>query len=109
MAKRLPKYWLPHTVIVKRFEGVGAGGPIYSKPLEQDLVYVEDVREVVTDRDGVEVVSNTRYFCDFDQAPAEESLVTVWPETGFARETVVVKVSRYQHPLWPGFAEVRLK
>lgn len=109
MSKRLPKYWLPHTVIVKAFQGAGAGGPIYSEPVEQDLVYVEDVREVVIDAQGVEVVSNTRFFCDFDKAPAEESLVTVWPETAFVREALVVKVSRYQHTLWPGFAEVRLK
>lgn len=109
MSKRLPKYWLPHTVIVRAFVGVGGDGPILSEPVEQDLVYVEDVREVVVDRDGVEVVSNTRFFCDFDKAPAEESLVTVWPGTGFAREALVLKVSRYQHPLWPGFAEVRLK
>lgn len=109
MSRRLPAYWLPHTVVVRAFEGIGGAGPILGDPVEQDRVYTEDVREVVIDSDGTEVVSNTRFFCDFDKAPPEESLVTVWPGTGFAREAVVVKVSRYQHPLWPGYAEVRLK
>lgn len=108
MGRRLPAYWLPHTVTVRPFEGVGGDGPIYGAPTSQNRVYVEDVREVVIDSSGVEVVSNTRFLCDFAAAPADQSLVTVWPDTTFEREALVVKVSRFQHPLWPGFAEVRL-
>lgn len=107
--KRLPSSWVPHTIVVEAFEGTGGAGPILADPVTQDRVYTEDIREVVVDAEGVEVVSNTRFFCDFDQAPPEQSMITVWPNTPIARRALVVKVSRFEHPSFPGYAEVRLK
>ena len=106
---RLPVHWTPHSVLVRPFLGVGGAGPIYGPQYTLQHVYVEDAREVVLDSEGTEVVSSTRFFCNFDDAPAEKSLVTVWVGTPFEREAPAVRVARYQHPNWPGFAEVRLK
>ena len=106
---RLPVRWTPHSVLVRPFLGVGGAGPIYGPQHTLQHVYVEDAREVVLDSEGTEVVSSTRFFCNFDDAPTEKSLVTVWVGTPFEREAPAVRVARYQHPNWPGFAEVRLK
>lgn len=111
--KRLPARWLPHKVTVSPFRGVGGAGPIFGAPYDLDPaegrgVYLEDAREVVVDGDGTEVVSETRFFCNFDDAPPEKSRVTVWVGTPFEREAPVVRVGRFEHPNWPGYAEVRL-
>ena len=111
---RLPARWTPHKVLVKPFVGTGGAGPIYGEQYALDPAagkgcYVEDVREVVVDDEGSEVVSNTKVICNFDDAPPEQSLITVWPGTAFQREAPAVRVSRYEHPEFPGFAEVRLK
>lgn len=111
--KRLPARWTPHTVIVRPFRGVGGAGPIYGdqyplRPEDGRGVYLEDAREVVLDSDGTEVVSSTRFFCNFDDAPPEKSRVTVWVGTPFEREAPVVRVARFEHPRFPGYAEVRL-
>lgn len=111
--KRLPAQWLPHTVTVKPFRGVGGAGPIYDPeyvmdPADGRGVYLEDAREVVLDSEGTEVVSSTRFFCNFDDAPPEKSLVKVWVGTPFEREAPVVRVGRFHHPAFPGYAEVRL-
>lgn len=111
--RRLPSRWTPHRVTVRPFRGVGGAGPIYGVPydLSPDTgtgVYLEDARDVVIDADGTEVVSSTRFFCSFEDAPPEKSLVTVWVGTPFEREAPVVRVGRFEHPNWPGYAEVRL-
>jgi hypothetical protein len=92
---------------------VAGAGPIYGetyelRPQDGRGVYVEDVREVVLDADGAEVVSSTRVAMNFEDAPPEKSLITVWLGTEFEREAMAVKVSRHAHPNWPGYAEVRL-
>jgi len=112
--KRLPARWLPHRVTVRPFQGVGGAGPVYGDPHDLDPadgrgVYLEDAREVVIDSEGTEVVSNTRFFCQFADAPPEKSVVTVWVGTAFEREAPVVRVARFEHPRFPGYAEVRLK
>ncbi|HZW99572.1 MAG TPA: hypothetical protein VFF10_05875, partial [Trueperaceae bacterium] len=86
--KRLPARWLPHTVTVEPFRGVGGAGPIYGTPYDLSPedgrgVYLEDAREVVVDSEGTEVVSETRFFCNFEDAPPEKSRVTVWVGTPF--------------------------
>lgn len=111
--KRLPDRWRPHKVTVRPFMGVGGAGPVYGDrydldPAEGRGVYLEDAREVVIDSEGTEVVSNTRFFCNFDDAPPEKSMVTVWVGTPFEREAPVVRVARFEHPRFPGYAEVRL-
>lgn len=111
---RLPARWTPHTVAVRPFAGIGGSGPIYGEtytlsPADGRGVYLEDAREVVLDSDGTEVVSSTRFFCNFEDAPPEKSRVTVWVGTPFEREAPVVRVARFSHPEFPGYAEVRLK
>lgn len=106
--RRLPARWTPHTVRVRPFEGVAGAGAIHGGQYTLPHVYVEDAREVIRASDGTEVVSSTRVICNFDDAPAEKSLITVWPGTSFEREAVAERISRFEHPNWPGYAEVRL-
>lgn len=110
---RLPARWTPHTVKVKPCTGIGGDGPVYGEqytlsPETNTGVYVEDVRELVRDDTGAEVVSSTRIAMSFEDAPPEKSLITVWVGTPFEREALAVRVSRHQHPNFPGYAEVRL-
>lgn len=111
---RLRPHWTPHTVRVRPFEGEGGNGPIWGddvvrSPETGDGVYVEDVVEVVTDQSGAEVVSSGRVHFSFEDAPPVNSFITVWPGTAFERKAVVVKVSRFDHPRWPGYAVAYLK
>lgn len=112
--RRLPARWTPHTVLVRPLQAVGGTGPIYGEqyslsPEDGRGVYVEDAREVVLDAEGAEVVSSTRFFCSLEDAPPEESMVTVWVGMPFEREASVVRVARYEHPEFPAYAEVRLR
>ena len=114
VTRRLPAHWTLHTVKVRPFQGEGANGPVWGtqvthSPETGDGVYVEDAREVVVDASGTEVVSETRVHMSFEDAPPVQSLVTVWPGTAFEREAPVVKVSRFQHQRWPGYAVVHLR
>lgn len=107
--RRLPARWTPHTVLVRPFLGVSGAGLVHGLQEPLTGVYVEDVREVVLDDQGTEVVSNTKVHMSFDDAPREKSLVTVWPGTPFEREAPVIRVARHHHPNWPGYAVANLR
>lgn len=104
----LPGHWLPHTVTVTPYLGEGGNGPLYGEAATV-AAFVEDVREVVVDASGVEVVSNTKIHMQFADAPAEQSKVTVWAGTSAERTAPVVQVGRNEHPRFVGYAVVRLR
>lgn len=111
---RLRAHWTPHTVLVRPYEGEGGNGPVWGaqitrSPATGDGVYTEDVVEVVTDASGAEVVSSGRVHLSFADAPPAGSLITVWPGMSFAREAAVIRVSRFEHPRWPGYAVAYLR
>lgn len=106
--RRLPARWQPHTVRITPYLGEGGNGPLWGDPTEAPA-FVEDVAEVVVDSSGTEVVSGTKVTLNFADAPAEQSLVTVWIGTTHERTAPVVSVARNEHPRWPAFAVLRLR
>lgn len=111
---RLPAYYTPHTVHVEPYEGEGGNGPVFGEsmtfsPADGNGVYCEDSQELVRDMAGREVVSMGKVYFSFEDAPAVESRVTVWPGSVHERTSTVLRVSRFEHPDWPGFAVVYLR
>lgn len=111
---RLPTDWTPHAVLIDPYGGEGANGPVFGEqvilsPETGNGVYTEDVQEVITDSSGREVVSSGRVHCSFEDAPLSGSRITVWPGRPFERTSIAIKVSRFEHPDWPGYGVVYLK
>lgn len=112
---RLPAEWTPHSVTVLPYTGEGANGPTWGtllsfSPTTGNGVYVRDIHELIVDDTGAEVVSSGSVRFSFDDATfGPQSKVTVWEGRPFSREAAVIKVSRFEHPDWPGLAVVYLR
>lgn len=85
---RLPKRFLPHTVIVEPYLGDGAYGPQYG-PEQTVRCFVDDTRKVVRDTDGAEVASETTVFTRPDADIPEGSQIQVG-----GRTTRVIRTAR---------------
>ncbi|PSK95771.1 hypothetical protein CLV30_12823 [Haloactinopolyspora alba] len=63
----LAEFWV-HRVTVEPYEGEGAYGPIYGAPVADVACYVENRRQLVRDRTGAEVVSDTTIYAPVERA-----------------------------------------
>lgn len=100
--------WVPHTVKVQPFLGEGANGPVWGPETTLGNVYVRDIHEVTVDASGAEIISSGRVYFNLPDTPAVGSRVRVWVGTQFERVATVVKVSRAEHPYWPGLGTAYL-
>ena len=99
---RLDSAWTPHTIGVESYGGEGGNGPIFDSVTEVADVYVRDLHETIIDASGAETVSSGRVYCNLADTPTLGSRVRIWAGTQFERVAPVVKVSRADHPQWPG-------
>lgn len=114
MTGRLNPFHLPHSIRVRPYLGQGGSGPIYGPdvdltPENDQGAFVEDVRKVVVDSSGREVISGTEVTLNDEDAVREGSQVTIWAGTDRERTAPVVAVAVHVHPNWPGFAVLSLK
>ena len=65
-----------HTVTVRAYEGATPTGADLAAPVDVSC-RVEDVRKLVPDSAGVEVLSSARIFCDLDVTIPPESEVDI--------------------------------
>jgi len=93
----LPDSFLPHTVLIRPLTGSGGAGPVYGSQVPAEA-FIEDVREVVRDQNGAEVVSDTRVHVRPETLVPVGSKVTVWAGTTDEREAKVVKADHFDRP-----------
>lgn len=86
-------FFYPHKVTVRDMVGGGGRGKTPG-PSRTSIAETIDQRTLVTDRDGREVVSNSRVTVPIEADVAPGALVTVWPGTSSSREAEVITVGR---------------
>lgn len=94
---RWGKHFYPHEVVVKDRAAGGGMGSTYAAPRTLECE-VKDEQQLVRDANGAEVVSSSQVTLPLPQHVPLGSLVTVWPGTPAARETVVLAVDRHENP-----------
>lgn len=104
---RLPAALLPHTVIVRAYEGTGPYGEVFAAPVVH-RAFVEDRRRLVVAAGGEEVVSETTVYTGPDGPVPVGSQITVWPGTPYERTARVITTSRYEHPAAWSHLEIAL-
>lgn len=107
---RLDPEWTPHTVGVQRYEGEGGNGPIWADEVDVADVYVRDLHELITDASGTETVSSARVYFNLTDTPPLGSRIRIWRgDPQFERVAPVVKLSRADHPAFPGLGVAYLR
>lgn len=95
---------LPHTVTIEIYEGDTSTGPRYAAPVTA-RAYVEDERKTVRDKQGEEVISETKVWLFPHQECPPESRVTL-PS---GRVASVIASSKFEFSgATPNHREVRL-
>lgn len=103
----LPGDFLPHEVRIKPLTGSGGMGTVYGAEVTV-VAFVLDVRELVRDKSGAEVVSSTKVYVQTPVEAPTDSLVTVWPGTSDERQASVITAAINDRPDNWGFRVLSL-
>lgn len=99
---RIPAVLLPHRVTIRPYLGHGAAGPILGDPVRR-RAFVEDVRRLVRDAEGYEVISETTVYLAPGIKLAPESEVTT-----LTRTARVITSTTLNHPQAPSHVALSL-
>lgn len=108
---RLPARMMPHKNLISYRPKLGesAYGPKYGEEVVCARGAISDKRRFVRDRDGNQVISESRIALDLpDHDVPEGSIVTIWRGTPQERETTAIVTSVADWPRLPRFIEVSL-
>lgn len=88
---QIPEWALVHEVVVRRYLGASATGPLYAAA-ETVPCLIEEKRRLVRDDNGREVVSSTTFRCmpDIAEMPVESEVDV------FGRTTTILFAARQQ-------------
>ncbi|MEW1706985.1 hypothetical protein AB0230_07060 [Microbacterium sp. NPDC089190] len=109
--RRLPERMMPHRDLIsyKPKKGEGTYGPVYGDEVICKRGAISDKRRYVRDRDGNEVISESRIALDLpDHDVPDGSLVTIWRGTPQERETTAIVTAVADWPRLPHFIEISL-
>lgn len=109
--RRLPARFMPHKNLIsyRPKKGDGTYGPVYGDEVVCARGAISDKRRYVRDRDGNQVISESRIALDLPEHDVPEgSLVTIWRGTAQERETTAIVTSVADWPRMPHFIEISL-
>lgn len=86
-----PGFFYPHRVLVRDYVGAGGMGGGHASPRTLDAE-VKDIRQLVRDRDGAEVVSSSQVTVPLGSNVQLRAQVTVWPGRPNERTATVLAI-----------------